>query len=263
MDQNQMSSGQIRKHLKQLKERQGQYLYYLGQLTYQAVEEGKVSDPGIVEAHRTLKDILTQIAQWEHALQQMKAAREAARMPKCPYCGAALMGGGIFCHACGKPLAAAAPVSPYDATMTQATVAPTSAPPAAPAAGKACPGCGAAVEESDLFCGECGVRLAAAPAENAAPAEHASQAEPVTAAEPVTPVEPAAPAEPLAEQVAPVATRAAATAAPAAPAAGTEAPVRDEQEEPRQQSPACPGCGRRIEDPEAAFCPECGTRIGK
>ena len=45
----QMNPGQVKKYLKQLKQRQEQYLYYMGQLAYKAGEQGKLEDPELLE----------------------------------------------------------------------------------------------------------------------------------------------------------------------------------------------------------------------
>ncbi|MEW6553300.1 MAG: zinc-ribbon domain-containing protein, partial [Actinomycetota bacterium] len=150
----QLNPSQIKKNVKQLKQRQEQYLYYLGQLAFQAGEEGKLQDTGMLEAYRVLKDIQAQMAQCDAALEQIKAAKEAAQNPRCPQCGGSLPRGAAFCASCGANLAAPPPA---------AAVAPVPA-------GKPCVSCGAPLDEDAVFCGNCGARSAGEPAAAAAPA---------------------------------------------------------------------------------------------
>ncbi len=105
----QLNPAQIKKSIKQLKQRQEQYLYYLGQLAFQAGEEGKLQDAGMLEAYGTLKDIQAQMAQGEASLEQIRAAKEAAQNPRCPHCGGSLPRGAAFCASCGANLAALPP----------------------------------------------------------------------------------------------------------------------------------------------------------
>ena len=81
----QMNPGQAKKYLKQLKQRQDQYFYYLGQLAYRAGEQGMLEDQKMLEAYQTLQEIQNQITRWESSIEQLKAAKEAAQRPRCPY----------------------------------------------------------------------------------------------------------------------------------------------------------------------------------
>jgi len=169
----QVNPGQIKKHVKQLKQREEQYLYYLGQLAFQAGEQDKLDDPGMLDAYRTLKDIQVQIAQWETSLQQIKAAKEAAQKPRCANCGE-LVKGAAFCPGCGAPVTTPPPMAP---------AAPAPMPPAP--SGQVCAGCGASLDEDAVFCGNCGAQVAQAPAPSTPEA-------PVAAAAPEPPATPAA-----------------------------------------------------------------------
>lgn len=175
MEQAQVSQGQIKKQLKQLKQRQDQYLYYLGQLAFQAAEQGRIQEPEILEAYKTMLDIQTQIAQWEASMEQARAAREAAKHPKCPHCGAAVAAGSVFCPGCGAALAAP----------------PAAGPAPSPVAGRVCTGCGSPLDDDAAFCGVCGMRVAAA----TAPPVPQSAAVPAPTPAPAAPAPtPAAPA---------------------------------------------------------------------
>ncbi|MBC7229231.1 MAG: zinc ribbon domain-containing protein [Actinobacteria bacterium] len=130
----QYNPGQIKKFLKQLRQREEQYIYYLGQLAFQAGEEGGLSRPEMLEAYRTLKDIKTQTAQWETLLAQLKAAKEVAQRPRCPRCGGEVVKGALYCPSCGGALAA--PVQPGmpAAPGGTAPAAPLAPPPPVPGA---------------------------------------------------------------------------------------------------------------------------------
>lgn len=150
----QLSPGQIKKNIKQLKQREQEYLYYLGQLAFQAGEQGKLDDAGMLEAYRTLKDIQLQVSQGENALEQIRAAKEAAQNPRCPHCGEPPVKGAAFCASCGVNLAAPPPA---------AAAAPV-------AAGTACSHCGATLDDDAIFCGNCGARSGGGETTGTAPA---------------------------------------------------------------------------------------------
>jgi uncharacterized Zn finger protein (UPF0148 family) len=153
----QMNQGQIKKYLRQLRERRDQYLYYLGQLAYKAGDAGQLQEPEMVEVYNTLKDIEAQVGQCENSLAQIKAAKGAARQgPRCPYCGTPVIKGAVFCAACGQP-------------VVQQPVWQGPAMPQQPA--KACPSCGAPADESTVFCSNCGARVDAEAASGPAGAE--------------------------------------------------------------------------------------------
>jgi hypothetical protein len=222
----QMNPGQIKKTLKQLRQRQEQYLYYLGQLAFQAGEGGKLTEPDMQEAYRTLKDIQAQIAQGESTLEQIKAAKEEAQNPRCPNCGGATAKNAPFCPNCGSSLVAPPPGAPV-AAATVAAAAPVPA-------GNTCANCGASLDADAVFCGNCGAKTAAA--------------------------EPQTPAQPDAQAAAP---QPEATEAPA-PEPAASPPQEKESEEPMPdvgETLACPGCGKGIVEVDMIFCPECGTKV--
>jgi len=237
----QVSPGQVKKYIKQLRQREEQYLYYLGQLAFQAGEEGKLEDPGMLEAYRTLKDIQAQAVQWETSLQQMKAAKEAAQKPRCANCGE-LVKGAAFCPGCGAPVVAA-PMAP---------VAPAPMPPAP--AGKACAGCSAPLDDDAVFCGNCGAPVVQAPvqSEAAPPAPEAATAPTPPAPEAAVP--PAVPAPVVAEPA----------AEEAVPSRSPSAPHEQETEEDMpavEETLACPNCSTPIPEQDMRFCPDCGTKV--
>ncbi len=244
----QHNPGQMKKYLKQLKQREEQYLYYLGQLAFQAGEQGKLEDQGMLEAYRTLKDIQGQAAQWEASLEQIKAAKEAAQRPQCPTCGGAVVKGAVYCPNCGASLAAPPSVA---ATVPGAGGMP--APAAHVTAGPVCPNCGGPPDEDALFCGNCGARIAAAPVETPVPAAPAeAQAQASGAAEP--------------SEASPAAPEAAGATAPggaeSAPAEGAPKAAAEEEPIPSlEETLACPSCGTDISEKDMRFCPNCGSKV--
>ncbi|MDY6793780.1 MAG: zinc ribbon domain-containing protein [Actinomycetota bacterium] len=293
----QLSAGQIKKYLKQLKQRQEQYVYYLGQLAYQAAEQGSLEDPGMMDAYSTLKDVREQIAQWEAQLEQIKAAKAAAQRPSCPQCGSAVVKGAVFCPACGASLAltampSAAPVPPVAASATAAAPAPAEAVqvPTMPEAGK-CPNCGVSLDVGAVFCGNCGFRLATEspplPLQDVAPPSLPVENMLETPAEEVE--IPPSPPEDNTMYKEPEIEAASEEEESAEPEAGIkaeeekkQASTAEEQEsseekgqeenaaegqaksgedEPVESTLSCPGCGARISDPSANFCPDCGTKV--
>ncbi|NPV60934.1 MAG: zinc-ribbon domain-containing protein [Actinobacteria bacterium] len=187
----QYNPGQIKKFLKQLRQREEQYTYYLGQLAYREGEAGGLSDPTMLDAFQTLKGIKEQIAQWEVSLAQIKASKEAAVRPRCPNCGGEVIRGAIYCPSCGAALAAppapgspaipvgappsaSAPVMPgTHVPVPPAATGTTPLPPTSqagagvapqavvPSPGRSCSQCGAPLDEDAVFCGSCGTRVAA------------------------------------------------------------------------------------------------------
>ncbi|MBC7248139.1 MAG: zinc ribbon domain-containing protein [Actinobacteria bacterium] len=272
----QLNPGQVKKYLKQLRERKDQYLYYLGELAFQAGEQGALGEGPMLDAYRTLKDIMVQINQWEEYMERMRAAKEAAQQPRCPRCGAGVVRGAAFCPSCGTPLGAAAPAAP--GMPPQVAVPPQVLPQAGPLPPGAAPGpYGApapaapgiqppspqpspqppppppapagAVVPGGKACAVCGAALdedalfcgncgSRVKAGAAAPEEGAAAGGEGTGPEAV---EPGTEERPSGEAVA---------------AGGTEAVV------PAGAVPlTCPGCNTAVEDAEALFCPNCGARL--
>ena len=256
----QQSAGQIKKYIKQLKQRQEQYLYYLGQLAYQEGDAGKLENPQMLEAYQTLRDIQEQISQWEASLEQVRAAKAEAKQPRCPHCGSAVVKGAVYCPNCGQsvtaPPAAAPPATPPAAAPTAAAPAP--APPAAAAApvptGNKCAKCGEPLDGDAVFCGNCGAKVAV----EQAPPEPAAAPPPAAASEPAPP----APA-PTPEEKAPKAPspEPEAEGETASPESESPAPAGEAGDEEKNSGGECPGCGADIADESALFCPECGTKV--
>lgn len=272
----QINPGQVKKMLKQLKQRQEQYLYFLGQLAYKAGEQGKLEDPEMIEAYRTLKEVQGQAAQGESTLEQYRAAKEAAQRPRCPYCSATVLRGAVFCANCGVSLAtppqavpspAVPPMAapPMTAPTPVAAPTPPSAWPVPPATGMVCPGCGASLDEDALFCGNCGARVEAKPAQLAAPA--------APPAPPLTPSPPVPAATVVEAAAAPKVEEQPASTSPESPApsiegeAASQTAEGEKPSEPEEQSSMeatkCPGCGIDISDPDMRFCPDCGSKVGE
>lgn len=305
----QVKPAQVRRYLKQLKQRQEQYLYYLGQLAYQAGEQGRLEEGPLLDAYRTLKNIQEQITRWEAYLESLRATKEAARQPRCPRCGNPVVTGSVSCLYCGQLLAPSpgvgAPAAPQSVGASQ--VSPTSSPMAAqpqglqvtpqgtfpspgttfttpdgtpypgtiansgtsPMAGgllepgksagifgeRTCPTCGAVVDPEAVFCGNCGMRVRSSAESTTGPPSVARGAPPeaIIATEECKygeAVQAAAPENVGPEM--PMAVSAESSSGEEPPGAsgglGTEA-LR------------CPGCGWLVNDPEARFCPDCGTRL--
>lgn len=275
--------GQIRKYLKQLRQREQEYIFYLGRLAYQAGEEGRLEEGPMLDAYRTLKDIREQTARWEAYLEGLRAAKKAPPAARCPRCGNYLTPGAATCPYCrqatttGCPAPAGAPgPTPTGGTVTSpapAAVAPPAGPveaeavegmkaPAPPAAeatarleGKTaerCPGCGEVLEPDANFCGSCGRRVK--PGAEVADAGEEKVPEPATAAgEGGTAPEGFTRGE-----------EEGAIAATVTPPGKSESPPPEKEEAPVTGTKgivACTGCGKLVDDPEARFCPDCGARL--
>lgn len=250
-----LSPGQMKKYLKQLRQRQEQYVYYLGQLTYQAGEQGRLEEASMLDAYNTLKDIESQISQWEASLEQYKAAQK----PTCPNCGVPVQKGALFCPGCGSSLAAPAPAA-------AAPAAPPAAVPGKPAGGRTCSNCGAPLDDDAVFCGNCGAKVAQPPA----------AAEKVEEEPPAPPPEPGATPQPVSPQAAAQLQTAPATAEEALEEISGKgegekeegSPEREEnaaeqpvEAEPEEKELVCPGCGKEFSDTSVRFCPDCGTKV--
>jgi hypothetical protein len=232
----QFNPGQIKKNIKQLKQREEQYLYYLGQLAFHAGEQGKLDDPGMLEAYRTVKDIQAQVAQSEASLEELKAAKEAAQSPRCPSCGGAVSKGAVFCANCGVSLAAP----------------PAAAAPAVPGpSGRLCSNCGAPLDADAIFCGNCGAKSAG---------EVVAETMVLPASGPTV-----SPAYEPPPQAVPQAVTEAGTPAQEGPAqvaaAVPEPQATEEPSPPLEETHACPKCATGISDKDMLFCPKCGTKV--
>jgi len=100
----QYSPRQIKKYIKQLRQREDQYVHYLGQLAYQEGERGGLEGP-LLDAYRSIKDIRAEISRWEEYLERLRAARSAPGGAACPRCGNLLVPGAPQCAYCGQPVA--------------------------------------------------------------------------------------------------------------------------------------------------------------
>ena len=83
----------------------------------------------------------------------------------CRYCGSELPGEALFCGECGRAvlvesLVGASVGASADDDHARFAPAPDAAPTDVPAAGR-CPQCDSRVEDTDVFCGECGFVLKA------------------------------------------------------------------------------------------------------
>lgn len=193
----------------------------LGRQAYGAFLEGRLSDPGLIEACESVKVIDDQVGQLcarandlKAQIERMKAVPPPAAV--CPSCGTPAGPGVRFCGSCGGAIAQPAPP-----------------PCAAPAA---CPSCSSPAVEGARFCPACGMRF---PGEGPAPT-----------AEAVPP--PAAPPPPLPAVTAP-------PSPPVAPPAPSPAPGSAPEEEEERK---CPACDSPVEEADAIFCGECGSRLG-
>ena len=154
MEGMQANPAQIKKYLKQLNSSREQYINYLGQLAYQEYKDGNLPNPVMQEACSTLDEIAGQVVKWEQDLVTLEQMKQAAKNPRCAYCGAALAKNAPFCSTCGRPatVAAGVPLPPQYAT---APAAPAPSAPA-PAGGKTCLSCGSSLESDAVFCTSCG-----------------------------------------------------------------------------------------------------------
>jgi hypothetical protein len=191
----------------------------LGMAAYRSFQEGRVSEPALVELCNRLQSLDNDIAKAREEIErlqalaeQMKAAGTDAGTVSCPHCMAPARFGSKYCGNCGKELGLTVGVPAWS-----------------------CPACGQPVAGGARFCGECGALIPAAPAPTSTPA-------PPFATGPGSPPPPPPPAAPTAE--------------PEAPRVGFT-PI-----EPEKAPPKCPSCGALVDGPGAAFCGECGARLG-
>jgi hypothetical protein len=241
MDGTGLSPGQIKRYLKQLASSREQYFQYLGQLAYLDYQEGNLPNPRLQDACKTLGEIAKQVSHWEEELRKAELLKQLKGGSLCSQCGGVVGPGAAFCPSCGKPVQAVTlpptgvTVVPAG-TMAQAPYPATMTSPAQ-AAARTCPSCGGTVEEGDVFCANCGHRVA-------------GEVEPPTAIEPPSPETSASRGEASASQ------------GPEAPPPMPEASAAGEQEQATYTVLlACPSCGRDYDDPEASFCVECGQKL--
>lgn len=220
----QYNPGQVKRYIKQLKQREEQYVRYLGELAYQAGEQGKLEEGPLLDAYRALRDIRDQEVRWEEYLRRIQAARKAPAGILCPRCGNPLTPGVAQCAYCGQPVSVAYPGA---ARVPQA--GPQAGPPpyGVPYGATTTPGPAPAASG---FPG-------AAPVPPGAP--------PVAGSPVSAPAAPPPAAETPGRMEVPY----------APPAAGIGA-------QPGGPGPSrCARCGSELE-PDALFCGHCGTRVG-
>lgn len=199
----------------------------LGASTYQAFLEGKIDEESLVPICDNIKEIDSRIEQERQAIEGLKAEIEQLRASKkkggsvCPYCSAPLEPDARFCPNCGQSIAPA---------------------------GDTCPSCGVILSPGARFCGSCGHQMASdSPVPPSPPAPAPVAPPPPPAAEVQPPPAPNAPPPPPAAPQA---------AQPVASTAGGTGEVTTENQERR-----CPSCSALIEEKDALFCGECGSRL--
>ncbi|MBU4173483.1 MAG: zinc ribbon domain-containing protein [Actinobacteria bacterium] len=188
----------------------------------------------------------------------------------CPSCGSPVMPGTGFCGECGKPLGAAAPgPSPGTGPGPQPGPPPPSAPPAppkptappspppGPPAQKPAPPPGPVQPPSPAP----GAPWAATPTPPAPPKPSAPPSPPPgpPAQKPAPP--PGAVKPPLTAPTAPTPPGAAAPAAPGAADSGARPSGERKPGATGDKPGVCPSCSAPIEEPDAAFCGECGKKL--
>jgi len=281
----QAKPAQLKKYLKQINNSFEQYLGYLGRLAFQEYLEGNLPNPPLQDACKTLQDLSEQRLRVEGEIAALEQMRQAARYPRCPFCGAPVPPGVAVCQACGRAMAPAAPGMPAygppaapppgAALQPPAPFPPQAAPPApaapfppaypptpaqgtsaVPAPQGACSGCGAALEADALFCTNCGKPVETAGQEAPPTPEVSTQAPPAPSVGPAVASPP--PGEPEAAAPSAPVEEAAATAVemPAAPPPLAQEPPAAPPEGEAGGS-VCSFCGEALEA-DAAFCTNCG-----
>lgn len=258
----------VKAQLRHLEKEKSKSFPDLGTATYQAFIEGRVNDPALAEACGRLKSMDEQIEEGNVELERLKAQVQQMKSgggpqqpgASCPYCKAPLAPGTRFCGNCGKDLAA---------------VAPTAAPGAA-----WCPSCGSPVMPGTGFCGECGKPLGAAapgPSPGTGPGPQPGPPPPSAPPAPPKPTAPPSPPPgppaqkpapppgavkpPLTAPTAPTPPGAAAPAAPGAADSGARPSGERKPGATGDKPGVCPSCSAPIEEPDAAFCGECGKKL--
>lgn len=217
----QYSPRQIKKYIKQLKQREEQYVYYLGQLAYQEGERGELEGP-LLDAYRSIRDIRTEISRWEEYLERLRAMKSAPVGASCPRCGNLLAPGSPQCAYCGQPVAVYHP-------------GPVGIPHAGPAPQG--PPYGTAVPPGPV-----------APPGGAPAGMRTPPVIPGAQTQAMPPQAPPGPEAGMAGE------RRASTAAPTPPGI----PVQPQPE--KAQALKCPQCGGELQ-PDALFCGHCGSKV--
>lgn len=122
--------GQVRRYIRLLRQREQEYLHYLGQLAYQAGEQGRLEEGPMLDAYRTLKDIREQAARWGAYLEGLRAARQVPQVARCPRCGNLVAQGVPSCPYCGLSPVTTYPM-PGEAVVSTPRPGPVSTPPSA------------------------------------------------------------------------------------------------------------------------------------
>ena len=200
----------------------------LGQATYQAFLQGRLSDAALLDVCGQIRAIDAQIEQTQAEIARLQSVAQQMKVAGVP-----LSTGAVLCPSCGAPSTPGLKFCANCGTPQQAV--------AAPQPGPSCPACGSPLTPGTRFCGECGKPVEAAPA----PAQPAGAAQ-VAPPPPPPPAPQAAPPPPPAAEAdqAPIADA-------ATPTVG-EAPAAE---------PKCPACGAVIDEQGGAFCGECGARL--
>lgn len=197
----------------------------LGTITYQAYLEGKIQDESLLSACNGIKEIDSRIEQEKTTIESFRMQIEQLRASK--------KKGGPACPHCGGPVETGAKFCPNCGQLT--------APP-----GYNCPSCGTSLSPGARFCGNCGYQITQ---ESTAPPSYSTTA-------PTAPPPPAAAMQqPSFQPAPPPPPEAPLTPPPVSPAIDPGEAATEKQER------KCPSCSAVIEEDDALFCGECGTRL--
>ena len=248
--------GEARKNLRLLRKRWDEYVYYLGQLAYKALQDGRIEDEEMRAAYETLLEIERLIGYWEGVLAAPPTVSPApAGVVRCLGCGTILPPGALHCSVCGARIGGEGVAVSLPSREASPPVPPAAMP--APTPGPevtSCPRCSTVLEPDARFCPRCGNPVSTGVVTGEPPG--------LTAPEPEEPEQRSQPASGVETQA--VGPGEITAEGRAGEGSGT-VPVTQAGEAttlPASGALKCPSCGSEVEEPGARFCPHCGSGLG-
>ena len=252
---NMSGKGEARKNLRLLRKRWDEYIYYLGQLAYKALQAGNIDDEEMRAAYETLVEIERLMGYWEGVLAAPPTVSPApAGVVRCPGCGTILPPGALHCSVCGARTGGEGVAGSPPPREVSPPVPPAAMPAPTPVtAVMNCPRCSTVLEPDARFCPRCGNPVSTGTVTSEPPGLTAPEPEPEPRSQPASGVETqtVSPGDTVAEGRAGEGSG----TIPATQAGGATTL-------PASGALKCPSCGSEVEEPGARFCPHCGTGLG-